>query len=703
MWFDEIAAIPATPLSGRELEDAFAEGMSFLQQYPVEAAGGIEVILQTAYDLTLRREAEASSSKSGTVGLGVRLRDTVWKGFATQPSIIESQHETEESDRTDSEEETESEQITTRGASSLTSRLADTVWRGISNQSAMEAPPSPTSPYATLPPSPEPPAKILPEPPTDDTQKVNPSRASKIWGYAEKFRESDTAATLAKVSTNWRVKAFDAWNKRSSGSSSTFLAPPSSSRPSSVEYEYSRRTSLVEETFSKPSGSDKRRGGSLPGIDRSEVYSPPARPAYFHPPRDSIIFTGNKSPLSPTNHEKPLSDAGSPGSSGFRASLASLGFASHNEPPKPPSKSAPRPLLLNSASLITSPHSRSPTPSSADRAWADSVRGKRPSPVHQDSISSISSVSPNARFSSRGSARSELESDTGSRIVPLRSARSPRPGGSRHVTPTSSITSSPPSAHRRMDTETSAHSGSDDGSNDKGWSRVDLPESPPTGPSPPPPRTPEATAIMTTDVRVEAPEPQQSSLALGDANDTESEKPVSSPGSKLSRRPPPLSRLSVGGDMSEDSPTTQAPPRSPRLKSKRAPPRLATRTQKNAKSENGTPAHDTLAPERPGSDELDNATTPRATSFDATFPTTSTSPRPARRVRKASGEGNGEVRTRKLSGEGRERMKKGSVDGRGRKVSGEREVTKHKRDSSAVQGDDEGYNDLLSAYESEDA
>ena len=74
------------------------------------------------------------------------------------------------------------------------------------------------------------------------------------------------------------------------------------------------------------------------------------------------------------------------------------------------------------------------------------------------------------------------------------------------------------------------------------------------------------------------------------------------------------------------------------------------------------------------------------------------SPR-ARRVRKVSGgEGESPIRTRKISTEGRTR--KISSESR-RKVSAER-ATNHKRESAAVEGDDEGYNDLLSAYESED-
>ena len=103
-------------------------------------------------------------------------------------------------------------------------------------------------------------------------------------------------------------------------------------------------------------------------------------------------------------------------------------------------------------------------------------------------------------------------------------------------------------------------------------------------------------------------------------------------------------------------------------------------------------------------DEYDreSATTPRAQTFDEQASTgTPPSPR-SRRTRKISGserDGDTPVRPRKISTEGRTR--KISTESR-RKVSAERDP-KNKRESAAVEGDDEGYNELLSAYESEDA
>ena len=84
LWADEIAAIPSTVFGERELEEAFIEGMAFLQKYPLESVGGIEKVLQTAYDLASQRAASAAVQKgnSNAGGIGARLRDTVWKGFS---------------------------------------------------------------------------------------------------------------------------------------------------------------------------------------------------------------------------------------------------------------------------------------------------------------------------------------------------------------------------------------------------------------------------------------------------------------------------------------------------------------------------------------------------------------------------------------------------------------------------------------------
>lgn len=410
------------------------------------------------------------------------------------------------------------------------------------------------------------------------------------------------------------------------------------------------------------------------------------------------MFTG-RSPLSPSNGEmSPASDAGSISSGGVRASLASFGLQ-QDQSRAAKGKSGPRPLLLNSTSLMTnrSP-ATTPLSGSSDKSM-DKVRGMRTSPAPRDSTSSYSSFSP---VHSRSAT---VDSDTGgSRIVPLRASRSPMARGSRRVTPTSSTTSSPPIMHRRMDTETSTQLGSDDGRSSRGWNHVDVSDSPPTGSSPPPPQTPaDATSNLNRGVRVKAPTSRPGSPSIGDAGDMSSDMDAQ-PAKVLYSLP----RLSVGD--TSDTSATQAPARSPRSKQKRIPPKLSTtRSRENVVAENGPAAQNTLTTGWSDDDDVDNVTTPRAMSFQAdNVMSTSVTPRNIRRVRKTSGDGNGEVRTRKISSEGREvRVRKVSTDGhspRRRKLSGEgeRDVTKHSRESSADEGDDEGYRDLLSAYESED-
>ncbi|KAJ3010166.1 hypothetical protein NUW54_g2566 [Trametes sanguinea] len=146
-----------------------------------------------------------------------------------------------------------------------------------------------------------------------------------------------------------------------------------------------------------------------------------------------------------------------------------------------------------------------------------------------------------------------------------------------------------------------------------------------------------------------------------------------------------------------DSSATEPHPATPHVRRKRFPPRL--QSLKNSKSSVDPPPLPTnnnlLVIDAPEEGEHENSKTPRAGSFDQEI-TAPPSPR-SRRTRKTSGET--EPRPRKVSTEGRTR--KISNESR-RKVSAEREP-KHRRESAAVEGDDEGYGELLSAYESEDA
>ena len=192
-------------------------------------------------------------------------------------------------------------------------------------------------------------------------------------------------------------------------------------------------------------------------------------------------------------------------------------------------------------------------------------------------------------------------------------------------------------------------------------------------------------------VRVKQPDShrQQGSVVLSEGNDFAPPMPEGKP---LSRRTATLSRAHRDAEHS-DSSATEPSSRAATLRRKRFPPRLQSLRNSRHSTEPMPPLPTLDVPEE---HDYEGATTPRAGSFDEQMAMPSS---PRRRTRKISGEGESTPgRTRKISTEGRTR--KISSEGR-RKVSAERD-TKHKRESAAVEGDDEGYNELLSAYESED-
>lgn len=725
LWGDENAVIPSSEAAARELDDAFVEGMAFLRSYPLSTVGGIDSVLQVAFDLAQRRQTEGVVvPQAGNEGIGARLRNTVWN-LASQANASITEITEEESEEEESEEESHplplppsqqpsSPPLDTRGRPTLSSRLANTVWKGITNQSAMEDPGSPVTASPVR--SPAPVASPLPMSPQASPETLpptSPPRASKIWGYAEKFRDSDAAATLAKVSTNWRVRAMDAWTKRASQTA------PSTPASSTLSPLLPSLTNLAPGNDAMKRGSlgvnpsprivEDQRRSSLPGLNRSPSYSPPPRPV-FAPVRDSVLPESHRdrdSIISPTRSEtSPGSDSGSTSGKRRQDSLAS--FVSLSRGPSPqPGKSGPRPLLLSSSSLITE-HGTSTQPQSmslADKQWADTVRSRRPNAVHRNSQSSISSMSPSEQVARPRRADTVWPpvDSSGSRIVPLH-RRTPSPmGRSRRnmsvvVTPTISP-SSPPKTHRRIPTEAEAlayealrqrTSPSSNGHN-----------SPVNGPSPPPPHTPISSELFKDTIRVKTPEPQRGSVVLTDPGDSTTDVPDIL--SSLSKDGPDLT-LHLGDN---DSSVARVPTRSSRVRSKRYPPRLAslrpketTKTTSPLTTEPRAPSPSKLA--APELSEEADPTTPRAKTFDrSAVPHRATQVSPRVRVQKLAGERTGE-KGRKLSKDGRAR--KISVEApRTRKVSNEGREVRHKRESAAVEGDDEGYDDLLSAYESEES
>ena len=668
--------------------------MSLLQAYPLESAGGIDSILQTAVELRRRREDESKTVKANTT-LSSRLRDTFWKGIATPSASLPSSPEMPREEPRDEGEGTETSSVDTSSSTSgLASRLANVVWLGITNQSAMEAPPSPVSPVSPAPSSsasPRPSSPVSPRPPPSPASPLPPdsptsptplaSATSSLWSYAEKFKDSDAAASLSKVSTNWKMKAIQAWNK-------TPTTPTPGAGASDIS-RVNRGTDQARRPYSDGSF-NAHRERPFSSAFRSETYSPPPRPAYFRPPRDSMLpqprTNAHSSPTSPDS----VDDTPSPHAITLRDSIASLAGLAVPTPSKPSPKSAPKPLLLNS-SLI-----RRPSSSPLVRTPPSRLRG--------DSLSSAGTAPESAKKKSgRHDSHSEWESDVlESRIVPLnRRSVSPMAPQFRtvHGGPLSSSSERGPNGQDLfLNRELNSPSGRSDGSASRGWSRLDGLDSPLTLPGSPPLYTPPPPTATSSHAGVSGAHSQRGSLVISEPNIRVLEAPIQA--RKLARKktPPP----SHADYTSDSSAALDAPPRSPRQRPRRAAHALATiYVQKDKSAEDGV--SNTL--NLPESFDHENAVTPRATAFQqpdenstpSAFPNSPALP--LIRTRKLSSEsrkGHGdasEPRTRKISSS--------SHSSRTRKVS-EGKSTKHV-DSGAEEGDDEGYDELLSAYESEDS
>jgi hypothetical protein len=667
--------------------------MSLLQTYPLESAGGIDSIIQTAVELRRRREEELKTATANT--LGSRFRDAIWKGFTNQSVSLQSSPDPSGSSEEESQDESDKAQTHPSDVVSLTpsvtSRLANAFWQGITNQSAMEGPPSPVSSISSsvspLPPPsptlPTPPlASTFPLPPVSSlspTSSVSSSTTSSLWSYAEKFRDSDAAASLAKVSTNWRVKAMVAWNNRKPTSTSPSL--DSSSSQARRETDSAGRKSS-QEVANAP------HMVSLSDPFPKEAYSPPPRPAYFRPPRDSMLPQPRSSfPFSP-----PPSDSGgdtpSTQAKGLRDSLSSLKGLATATPAKPSPKSGPRPLLLSSSTLLTK--------STAMPSHTPVMHLKN------DSMSSvISPASEIARKTRRHDSQSGWESDaTESRIVPLnRHSVSPMAPQFRLARDRPQSSPSEKFVFGQdlvMSLGLTSPSTRSEGSASRGWSRVDGLDSPLTLPASPPLYTPPPPITALTSPAVTAVDSQRGSVVISESSIRALEAPNQAR-KVVRKKTPPSSRNNYTSDSASD-----ALPRSPRLRSKRSPQHLGKLHVQREASEVNTSQNTLTLPVFP--DDHDNTVTPRASDFheDANIAS------PASSTSSASLP----YRTRKISTEGR-KAHRDTPEPRARQISFTTHSPKARRisesrlfkntESGAEEGDDEGYDELLSAYESEES
>ena len=660
--------------------------MALLQAYPIAELGGPERVIETAISLSDQRNHADEKGGAG-FNLGERLRETVWSSFMTMAAPAEGRipESTNKSDSTPSPQwpdsgaeddadaagkpnallgtlrntvwrgfsnqssmDTRSSSVppaapsspasnvaganlpNATGAGGIGSRLGNSIWRGLTNQSAMEAPVSPTESTMTLPP-----------PPEGDGLTPPSSASSSFWNYTEKLKDSDTAASFSKTRTNWTVRASALWGR----------SVPSSTA-SSPEYSHHPRTG----SLSMPGRSWAEmfpKRGSLPAHYDKE-YSPPPKPnfresRYFSPQRQNV-------PESP-----PIIGLSSPLLAKSKSAIASLTGST------PAPKSGPRPLLLSSSSLITSHHPSRSSPSAARFTQ------------FQDRISSSNALSasrnhPDHDFANRG------------RYVPLRSGVTPRPMRSTRTVQSDTEGRIPQSlspeieseplrpSFRSKDPRTHERRRSSADSAMRGWGQVDIPDSPSTIPSSTPPRSP-TTVTNGTFARVNgASEEQRSSVALNvpDVVHSQIESRVGAkrPWNTASGLPasprPPISARKVTSDSStshDNLPSTRSKRhvRPTNLRLKRSDTdlgRSSTGEQRNNDVNNLVPTNLTdLA-----------GVTPRAAEFRSGSPERPT-------------------RLRKNSRSPRPTLRKPDLPD---------------KETFSSDGDDEGYDEFLSAYESED-
>ncbi|KDR81502.1 hypothetical protein GALMADRAFT_221365 [Galerina marginata CBS 339.88] len=633
--------LPPSQTHGQS-QDAFMDALYFLQAYKPKYVGGIERVLQTASELAQRREQESITAQP-TMSLGTRFK--MWRSFALPAEVP-----TEPSKRQDHT----NDETGPPYQSNLAFQITDTLWKGFTNQTAMEdspPTPSPRSPSLSL--SQEPSVYSITSK-VDGTQSgpTSPSLQGSfgIWGYAEKLKDSDTVATLSKVSSNWRAKGL-------LGSWGISSLDRSNSSSQSIRND--------KEDASQVHSNPTERRGSLPFADSPRVFSPPAR---LSPSEDSF--------QNPPGFSPPINGS----LIGKTKSLIAMARS-----PPPTSKSAPKPLLLNSSTLITSGrrHPRSEnagsTPTLDPDEWADVMRTKRQH-FHRDSQSSVSSLSPSDAFGrTPKSTRSDWESDPNpSRIIAL-NRRSVSP-----MAPTFRVGHARPSS-RNSSVSSGLHS-------------------PPTLAKSP---LQESNLINSQPISfpsdILGATPVKASVNTALQTGSYSEQETDSSDTTSNELPPPSrrpSRKKLGAlHESEDTAYSVAiglPARAPRVRSKRHPRPANLQIQDGQRlrisAEQKTSSPSNLTVEWPG-DELENITTPKATSFDSDeSPGLPKSPRRSRKPSSGDLERPNEEQPRKVSG-----------GHRTRKISAEsREVPRNRRESEAEEGDDEGYDELLSAYESED-
>ncbi|TFK29830.1 hypothetical protein FA15DRAFT_751981 [Coprinopsis marcescibilis] len=641
-WADGESALEGRPNADG---DPFLEGLSLLQAYPCTSVADAERIIQCANDLLKRRQYEQHKplpNPSENQGFGARLRQTMWKGFTNQLDSPNESPDEEPETPVDDGNETERPSQETTASSSWWSNLAVSRASQVANEEQSH--------------------------PEEDESGYSSSstKTASLWEYAEKLKDSDTAATLAKVGTNWRAKAMSvgSWGHSKAKMSQT---PPVSN---SGILEHDTRL-----------GEGHRRESSL----RTEIFVAPPFPS---PPNSqrSDTDSSSSSSMSPIYPEHPQQESLVDKTKTFLSIIKS-------PPATSVPKALPRPLLLNSVAPITaSPVLRATTP---DSDWAEVMKAKKRYLSNRDSRSSISSLSPSEAMKS---SRSDWDSDSGSRVVPLnRRSISPMAPGYRMKkvlgSPTLSTTS-PVSASSTFSA---------------------------ISPSPIESRVRSAPAMTGTMAK-----PTHKLVSGQDDSIKDTEEPFADFPTKsdVIPEPKPLTKLRLDTKVSvpsgglptddADAPSSAILSRHSRVRSRRQikPPNLqlkaaAAKAQSPLDKTPHASTNTSLTVDWPVG-EIEVASTPKASSFDASDTDTGdagppVSPR-ARRRKVSTSENRDRSTARRPSHDEQEPRVRKISNARTRKTSNEnREVKRsYRRESEAEEGDDEGYDELLSAYESED-
>jgi hypothetical protein len=400
-------------LAESEAGEAFLEGVKILQAYDVDEFGGVERVLEGAWGMYARRigreamdmhipairvndgarlEIQTNGSWAARQGHPQpqlsrldRLADTVWRGITNDVNDELTSPSPSPSPTSPGVAVVPKFTITGPPPNKPSSlgfgaRLRDTVWKGVTNQADSDGPspdPSPEpSPVASRSSSPLLVAEDE-EPNLEGDQKPK-SGAGAGGGWFGGLRDSNAAATLVKTSTNLRVRAMDVLGRTSPKLEPKPEPEPVSETPSgglwaaSLAAFPSRLGLRVVAEGGQPHPDDldaRPRHGSLPAqsperqvftpsFSKHDSYSLPPRPS-FRPARDSAISTASTT-FSPNSS---ISGTSTNKGSAIQSALAALTSSSSILAPAPVKKSGPKPLLLNSKSLMTAHGSHSRTPS----------------------------------------------------------------------------------------------------------------------------------------------------------------------------------------------------------------------------------------------------------------------------------------------------------------------------------------------------